>query len=559
LKQQPLDPGAGARKHASLVGHTASTHPQHDRSGPRPAARAVVLLAATACCAALLSAVTADSATAGSISTPGYLTTMNATDAMNRTVAGGFGTAPTGGSWGTLPSSKFSVSSGTGHISAISPGQSVRATLTAAHPPDEQIQSTFNLPTLPTAGNGIYYNLEFRRQSTPNAYRVQLRVGPGGTMTLGFSHLRNNVATPVGSQVVVPQRITAGHTIVLQGLVAGSSTVLMRARAWYQGTSAPGWQLAASDSSPTRLTALGRIGVYVMNHATSRATRVTVDGFTGWRLTPDGSPPPPPPPPPPGGKPGAANTGVPTGTHLTQHVGDITVTVAGTHIDAMDLHGFLTIKAANVTVTRSIIRGGVATSGNVGLVTDTDARGTGFKVSDSTFVPVHPSVYIDGIKGWNYTLTRVEIYGTVDTAKVYGNNTTIQNSWLHGTVYYAHDPNQGGEHTHNDGVQVLSGTNIRIINNTITGAYNAAIQVTQGHGAVSNLWFNGNWADGGGCSVNVNNSPMGTMQSVSVNSNRFGHATRNANCPIIVTHAISLTATHNVYDDTGAVAAVRYG
>jgi hypothetical protein len=251
---------------------------------------------------------------------------------------------------------------------------------------------------------------------------------------------------------------------------------------------------------------------------------------------------------------------VPAGTNLKQHYGDLVITTAGATYDALDIHGFVSIKAPNVTIKRSIIRGGVAQDGSsVGVVTDTSSAGTNFVLEDSEIVPEHPSVAIDGIKGWNYTLNRVDIHGTVDTAKVYGDNATIKNSWLHGTVYYDHDPYQDGGHTHNDGVQVLSGTNIHILHNTITGAYNAAMQVTQGHGAVSSLWFDNNWADGGGCTVNLNNTPMPTMKAITVSENRFGHDTRNPNCPIIATQATQLVATGNVWDDTGNPAAVRDG
>jgi hypothetical protein len=536
------------------VESTARTHPQQAHSGPRPTARAVLLLAVTACCAALLSAVTADSAAA--IVTPSYVSTLNASDSMDGTVAGGFGTADVGGSWATALASKFSLANGTGHISAMAPGQTVSATLSDVHPADERTQSTFTLPKLPTAGLGIYYNLVFRKQTTtPNAYRVQLRVGPGGDMTLGFSHLRNNVASPVGIQVRIAQRAGAGRTIVLQGLVAGSSSVLLRARAWLSGTTIPGWQLGATDSTSTRLYAIGKVGVYAFNHPTSASTAVTVDGFMGWRLAASGSSSPRP-----GGKPGPLNTGVPSGTVLTRHNGNMIITTPGATYDRLDIHGFVTIQAPNVTITRSIIRGGVAPTGsNPGIVTATSTATTNFRLTDSELVPEFPSVAIDGMRGWNYTLLRVNIHGTSDSAKIIGDNATIQNSWLHDTVYYAHDPWHNNGPSHNDGVQVLNGHHVRILNNTITGGSNSALQVTQGNGAVSDLWFDGNWADGGSCTLNINNYPLPTMSGVIVNDNRFGHHTTNANCPVITTRATAPTTLRNVYDDSGAAIVVRYG
>lgn len=551
MTQQLSDTSARSKSPALLVEHTASTNPQQDRSDRRlRLVRVLAPLAVTACSAALLSAVVATPAVAGVTATPVYVPTVNASDTMTRTVSGGFGTANMGGSYTTLPATNFSVSNGAGHISPIASGTNVTATLSGSPGADEQLQSTFSLPSLPAYGTGIYYQLQFRLQSNGDAYRVQVKVAPDGAMTLGFGHMRNNALSAVGPWLVVPQRATAGTTLVLQGLVAGSTSVDLRARAWISGTAAPGWQLTAADISPTRLTTAGSIGNRVLNSASTSATAVTVAGLTGWSLAP---------PPPPGPvQPGPTNTGVPAGTVLTQYNGNLVVTTPGAVYDALDIHGFVTIKAANVTIKRSIVRGGVATTGNPGLVTDTDVAGTNFQLTDSELVPQYPSVYIDGVRGANYTVTRSNIHGTVDTAKVIGNNATIQNSWLHDTVYYAYDPAQGGP-SHNDGVQVLNGTKIRILNNTITGADNAGLQVTQGNGVVSDLWFNGNWADGGGCTVNINNTPLASMNAVTVNDNRFGHATRNANCPIIVTKAVALTALRNVYDDTGAVAVVRYG
>ena len=121
------------------------------------------------------------------------------------------------------------------------------------------------------------------------------------------------------------------------------------------------------------------------------------------------------------GKPGPTTTGVPAGTRLTVHNGDLTITKAGSVYSALDIHGFVWVKAADVTIKDSIIRGGVASS-DVGLVNDISSAATNFVISDSELVPQHPSVRIDGIKGWNYTASRLNIHGTVDGAKVFGNN-----------------------------------------------------------------------------------------------------------------------------------------
>jgi hypothetical protein len=216
----------------------------------------------------------------------------------------------------------------------------------------------------------------------------------------------------------------------------------------------------------------------------------------------------------------------------------------------------VTIKAPDVTIRRSIIRGGVATSGNPGLVTASAPGATGFVLADSELVPEHPSVAIDGIRGANYTLLRVDIHGTVDGAKVIGDNVTIRDSWLHDTVSYPHDPYQAGGPSHNDAIQVLNGHNIHVTANTIAGGTNAGLQVTQGNGAVSGLWFTGNWADGGACTVNIADKPLPTMAGIDVSGNVFGHTSVYKNCAIIVSIGVTMTHTGNTWLGTNDAVAL---
>jgi len=257
-------------------------------------------------------------------------------------------------------------------------------------------------------------------------------------------------------------------------------------------------------------------------------------------------------------QPGPTNTGVPAGVVLKASYGNMNIKTAGTVISGLDIHGFVAINAPNVTIKDCIIRGGVAT-GNIGLVQDVNSIATNFLIEDSELVPEYPSVWIDAIKGWNYTAVRINAHGTVDTAKVYGDNTTIKSSWLHDTQWYASDPNQGGGPTHNDGVQVLSGNNIHILNNTITGSNNSAMQVTQDHGPVSNLFFENNWADNGGCSVNLAAKPLAYMDGITVSYNQFGNHTRIANCAIISGPETQLTAVQNYWWGTTTLVTVTKG
>ncbi len=134
---------------------------------------------------------------------------------------------------------------------------------------------------------------------------------------------------------------------------------------------------------------------------------------------------------------------MPAGAALTVMNGDLTVTTAGATYTNLDIHGYVVIKAPNVTIKNSIIRGGTGNNG-LGIVSDTDNAATNFLLEDSTIFPANPVVGLDDIKGWNYTALRDNIYGSVDGLKMYGDNATVESSWIHDLVTYAHDPAQGG-------------------------------------------------------------------------------------------------------------------
>ena len=207
------------------------------------------------------------------------------------------------------------------------------------------------------------------------------------------------------------------------------------------------------------------------------------------------------------------------------------------------------VEAPNVTIKDSIIRGGPATA-NTAIVYDLSDSATNLLVEDSEIVPADPSVFIDGIDGWNYTALRLNIHGTVDGAKMFGTNATVQDSWIHGLVTYAHDPAQNGGQTHNDDVQILSGSNLRVLGNDLEGGSNSAIQASQDHGPLTDLLIDGNWADGGDVTFNIANKPLASLSGVTVTNNLFGHAAVTG-CQILYSKVTTVVAANNVYADTG--------
>jgi hypothetical protein len=241
---------------------------------------------------------------------------------------------------------------------------------------------------------------------------------------------------------------------------------------------------------------------------------------------------------------------VPAGTPLTVVNGDVVVTTPGTVIDAKHIKGALIIKASNVKVTRSLIEG---RAGSDSVVI---SSGSGILLQDDEVTVAHPSAGTDAMSVRGATLNRLNIHGGVDGMKL-SSNSVVENSWIHGLNYFSSDPAQGGGPTHNDAIQIMSGTNIRITGNYLqaTSSNNAAIQVTQDAGSTSGLNISGNWADGGGCTFNFSGHGPGgellSMGGITVTSNRFGHNTAFAGCAILTDLQTTISQSGNVYDDTG--------
>ncbi|MFC0644608.1 hypothetical protein [Cellulomonas phragmiteti] len=404
--------------------------------------------------------------------------------------------------------------------------------------------------------------------------------------------------TDVGGQLVaasgaVPTRLAPGanRTVTLPSVPAGTSSAVVIVKATATAGSTGVWACptaavvpqctAASVSNPypgriTENVAYVELGGPNGNQLTLGSTLASVDvtvSVLGYAVhapapapapvpeppapTPTAAPQPPAPSaspsptagagtpvaPPAGGKPGASTTGVPAGVNLTRHDGDIVVTQAGTVIENMDVHGFITVRAPNVTIRRSVVRGSGPGTTNIGLVNCNHSACSNLLVEDVTLVPKQPSVWLNGIFGHDYTARRVNTYHVVDGFQIHNVrnnggpvNVVIENSWCHDMSYFHSDPNHSNGPTHNDCIQIQGGTDIRITGNNLesfmstkAGDQNydarnrgSALMVTPNAAAVSRVNVTGNWLDGGYASAYFSTSKFGAMRFGTFSGNMFG-------------------------------------
>ncbi|THG30794.1 right-handed parallel beta-helix repeat-containing protein [Naasia lichenicola] len=254
------------------------------------------------------------------------------------------------------------------------------------------------------------------------------------------------------------------------------------------------------------------------------------------------------------GRPVPRSVGVPSGTALTRVDGDIRVTQAGTVLDKLDIHGRVIVEAPDVTIIDSIVRGRDEGS-RYGLV-NALAGQPGLRIIDSEIVATVGNYTVNGIMGYNFELTRVDIHGVVDNVHVTGGDVVIADSYLHGNLHYADDPTHA-DGSHDDNIQIQTGDNILITGNRMRDAHNAAVQITQDQGPVSNVTIAGNDIDNGGCSINISEKGRGAIVGLTITDNRFGLNMTVSRCGVVGPPSTVIDLSRNTFTDGSVVSVLR--
>lgn len=252
---------------------------------------------------------------------------------------------------------------------------------------------------------------------------------------------------------------------------------------------------------------------------------------------------------------GSTSVGVPAGVTLKKVSGNMFITKAGTVVDGIDLNGRIAVQAPNVVIKNSIIRGDGTQLMNPVIM----SLSTNLLIQDSEIAAKTPSPNVLGVIGSNFTLVRVNIHDVIDAVHIYGaGSVTVKDSWLHDNLHYESLPELNGGPSHDDSIQIISGSNIVITGNTMEDAYGAAIQFTQDKGSVSNVRVENNTIGGGGCSLNFAEKGRGPFKSIAVKNNVFKRDQRIKGCAVVrpITSDVSLVG--NTWTD-GTVVKVSTG
>lgn len=258
--------------------------------------------------------------------------------------------------------------------------------------------------------------------------------------------------------------------------------------------------------------------------------------------------------------PGAANTGIGVGVVPRVHPGDLTIRRSGTVVSGLDIRGRLIIRAPNVTVRDSVIRGSRNGITTAGLLTVTAKNAGGFLAEDLTIRPLKASRTVDGVHvNRPASFTRLNVSGTVDGMKIFGGKVRVADSYFHHFRHFRGDRKRGMKASHDDAIQVLGGRNHQIVGNSLQGARNAAVMVSQDVAAVQNLQISNNWIDNGACSINFSSArPFRT--ATTIEANRFGAGQRHAGCAVIAKRKVTpLVMQSNVWHHSGGTVSLSPG
>lgn len=265
--------------------------------------------------------------------------------------------------------------------------------------------------------------------------------------------------------------------------------------------------------------------------------------------------PTPPPPPVTGPYPGATNTGVPAGVALTPYTGPTRITQPGTVIDSKLITSPLVITAGAHDV---VIRNSVVRANGFWLVLN-DEGARNLQIIDSELDGNGNTNNDAAVAGRNYTLTRVNIHGTVDGLKI-GDNVTVQDSYIHDLVMTSD--------SHNDGIQSLGSDNVKIVHNTILvakGSTSAIILSTGSAQSMKNILIDSNLMGGGAYTVyggyQVGTDVLSRVGNVVISNNHITttiYPNGGAYGPFSSVNAPAVTLSGNVWHD-GPKAGQRVG
>jgi PKD repeat protein len=210
--------------------------------------------------------------------------TQFASDAFNRTVASGLGTADLGGAWTTFgAASNLSVAPGAASFKLPTASSQIGAYLAGVSSTNTEVDTTFTTDKAATGTGGQYIYIEGRRVSTNNEYNARIRITSANTVAVEIAKLSGSSTVVVikAEAVLSGVTYTPGMQLKVRFQVTGTSPTTLQLKVWPATSAEPSaWTMTATDSTAGLQTA-GAVGLttYLSGSTTNAPTTVTFSTF----------------------------------------------------------------------------------------------------------------------------------------------------------------------------------------------------------------------------------------------------------------------------------------
>ncbi len=218
---------------------------------------------------------------------------MLVSDAFERSVTGGLGTADAGGPWTAWAgAARQSVKDGAA-VLAMSKGTNTGSALGTVGRTDADVRTAFSLSSVPTGGGAMVY-VGVRQQEVYAAYKARVRILADGTVRAALVKFTGtSTEALIGSEVLVPGAYTAGKELNLRVSASGTGTTDLALSVWAAGSPEPTTPMLVRTDGTEALQAPG--GVSLGGYLSGSATSSVDVRFTGITATPVGALPVEPP------------------------------------------------------------------------------------------------------------------------------------------------------------------------------------------------------------------------------------------------------------------------
>ncbi|MFZ4584615.1 MAG: hypothetical protein ACOYNI_05235 [Acidimicrobiia bacterium] len=213
-------------------------------------------------------------------------------------------------------------------------------------------------------------------------------------------------------------------------------------------------------------------------------------------------------------RPGTPNPSAgPSDRSTLRRVGPLTVRQDGAVVENVDVAGEVRIAANNVTVRNFRANNVYKEPAKVGLtLMDGEIHGEQNNTAD-------------GVVWSDYTAIRIEVHNVFDAFKAMG-NVVIESCYVHDLNFFTGSDAGAGGYSHNDGVQISSGSNVVIRKSRIIPTEgNSAIFIDSDQGPIDSVTVTQNILGGGGFtlySIGSRSAPQfGRPTNVSITDNVF--------------------------------------